>query len=206
MADRVLLFGGTFDPVHLGHLVTARAVAEAHGFERVELVPAASPPHKAAARAAGEQRLEMLRRAVEGDDLFDLCTLELFRQGPSYTYDTLVDLRNQYGPAAELHWVIGADMLASLDTWHRATKVLDLARIVVAARPPWDQRMDAVYARLADRLDPRHVECIRRLAVSTPLLDISSTDIRARVAAGRSIRYLVPEPVRDYIEQGGLYR
>lgn len=205
MTERILLFGGTFDPVHCGHLITARAVAEALDFPRAQLVPAAIPPHKAGTHASAADRLEMLKRATAGDELFEICTLELFRSGASYTYDTLVDLREQYGPAAELHWVVGADMLESLDTWHRAREVLALARIVVAARPPWHQRLTEIFLHLQGRIDPDQLMRLKDFMVATPLVDISSTEIRRRVAAGRSIRYLVPDSVDSYIHEAGLY-
>ena len=206
MAETVALFGGTFDPVHLGHLITARAVAERCGFERITLVPAAAPPHKQGPRATGAERMDMLRLAIEGDPLLDICDLELGRTGLSYTYDTLKAVRAARGPGARLHWIIGADMLDGLHTWHRAGEVLNLARVVVAARPPWNERIDEILAGLRGRLGANHVESLRRGLVTTPLIDISSTDIRRRAAEGRPIRYLVPETVRAYIETKGIYR
>jgi len=206
MGKRLALMGGTFDPVHLGHLITARAVAEAMDFPQVLLVPAASPPHKPGPKASPAQRLEMLRRAVEGDERLGICTAELFREGASYTRDTLADLRAEHGPETELYWVIGADMLATLDTWHKVREVLSMARIVVAARPPWDQQMDEIFLRLEERLGQKQISQIKKFTVQTPLIDISSSQIRRRVADGRSIRHLIPDSVISYIDQSGLYR
>jgi len=206
MAKRIAVFGGTFDPVHIGHLITARAVAEQRGFERITLVPAASPPHKRGALAAPEHRMAMLRLAVGDDPTFEICELELYRTGPSYTYRTLIELRDRHGPDAELYWIIGADMLASLHTWHRAKEVMDLARILVAARPPWPGKADELLAGLAGPLGPQNVEQLRRSIVETPLIDISSTELRRRIAAGRPVRYFIPEHVITYIDKHGLYR
>jgi len=206
MVKRIALFGGTFDPVHVGHLITARAVAEHHGFGRVTLVPAACPPHKQGPRAAPEHRMAMLELAVRDDPTFGICDLELYRTGPSYTYDTLIELRDRHGPDAELYWIIGADMLASLHTWRRAGKVMDLARIVVAARPPWQGKTDGLLSGLAGALGPRRAEQLRCGIVATPLIDVSSTDLRRRIAEGRSVRYFIPDAVISYIDKHGLYR
>jgi nicotinate-nucleotide adenylyltransferase len=204
---QIMLFGGTFDPVHNGHLIIARHIAEQLGFRRVVLVPAATPPHKHPACAPAAQRLAMLRRAVRGEDLFEISTIELRRQGPSYTFDTVQEfLRPGPGPArADIHWVIGADMLADLPKWYRAAELLELVNIVVALRPPWDERLDAILASLRGQVTPRALQRLARSIVRTPLIDISSTEIRRRVAASESIRYLVPEPVRKYIEDHRLY-
>jgi nicotinate-nucleotide adenylyltransferase len=148
----------------------------------------------------------MLKLAVDGDGLFDICQIELGRTGPSYTLDTLDALRGQMGASARLHWVIGADMLEDLPRWHRAGEVLKQARILIAARPPWQERIDGVLSGLVGAFGEETVRRLRESVVPTPLIDISSTDIRRRVRAGASISDLVPDPVRRYIEQHGLYR
>lgn len=204
MAKEICLFGGTFDPVHVGHLIVARAVAEAKGFERVTLVPANTPPHKPPARAPAADRLAMLRLAVGGDRLFDVCELELKRAGPSYTLDTLEAMRQQ-AEGAELCWLIGADMLADLPHWHRVEEVLASARILIADRPGGQGAAEAV-AGLAGKFPDRLLGRLREGIVPTPLIDICSRDIRRRVAEGRSIRYLVGEAVARYIAEHGLYR
>jgi len=205
MAGRIVLLGGSFDPVHNGHLIVARAVAEQCGFGRVTLVPAASPPHKPPTRASAEHRLAMLRLAIEGEDLFDVCDVELRRDGPSYTLETLRALRLEHGPGVELVWIIGADMLAGLPNWHHAGEVLDMARIIVAARPPWTDRMDEILTGMEGHLQGEQVNRLRESVVESPLLDISSSQVRWRVGAGLSIRYLVPESVRAYICKNSLY-
>ncbi|MFA6133780.1 MAG: nicotinate-nucleotide adenylyltransferase [Phycisphaerae bacterium] len=206
MGKDVCLLGGTFDPVHHGHLIIARSIAEQCNFEKVLLIPAASPPHKAPARASAEHRLAMLRLAIEGESLFDICDIELTRQGPSYTLDTLTVLRKRYVDQIGLHWVIGADMLEGLPRWRRASEVVRLARITVALRPPWQDRLEEIFAGVEKELGEAVVSGLRQSTVRTPLIDISSTTIRQRVGEGKSIRYLVPEPVRQYIERHGLYR
>jgi len=205
MAERIVLFGGTFDPVHNGHLIVARHLAERLGLERMTLLPAARPPHKAPACVSGAHRVEMLRRAIEGEHVFEVSELELSREGPSYTIDTIQAVRERSGPGASVSLVIGADMLAELPDWHRAEEVVEAAEIIVARRPPWHLRMEEVFASLAVALSARQVERIRRGVVETPLIDISSTEIRRRIREGRSIRFLVPDDVRAYIEERGLY-
>jgi len=204
MTDRMVLYGGTFDPVHYGHLITARAVAEERGYDKVVLLPAASPPHKAPASAGGAERLQMLRLAVADDPMFDVCDMELRRTGKSYTFDTLDALSKSSG-GGEIHWIIGADMLADLPNWHRASEVVDLATIVVALRPPWHERIGQALDDLSARMGPEQAEKIASGVVTTPLIDISSTDIRRRVALGLPIRYLVCDSVANFIREKGLY-
>jgi nicotinate-nucleotide adenylyltransferase len=206
MADDLILFGGTFDPVHHGHLIVARSLVEQRNAEGITFVPAASPPHKAAARAAASDRLAMLRLAIKGEPRFEVCPLELSRGGPSYTIDTLRDLRRQYGSKARFHWAIGADMLEDLPKWRSAEEVLQEARLVVVVRPPWDQHLEKLFASLSGHFTSRQVDALRESVVRTPLIDISSTEIRRRVATGGSIRYLVPDAVARYIHEHKLYR
>jgi len=205
MQQELMLFGGTFDPVHNGHLIVARALAERRGFGRVVFVPAAQPPHKTPAEASATDRLAMLGLAISGETVFDVSDIELTRTGPSYTLDTLRALRRRHGADTKLRWVIGADMLEDLPRWHRAGEVLAESDIIIAVRPPWDQRLDEVFSRLGKEFTPVQIERLRESVVSTPLIDISSTEIRRRVRQGRSIRYLLPEPVADYIAEHGLY-
>jgi nicotinate-nucleotide adenylyltransferase len=206
MTGRVVLYGGTFDPVHYGHLIIARAVAEARGYDKVVLLPSASPPHKASACAGAADRLEMLRLAVAGDEMFDVCDLEISRPGKSYTFDTLAALREIHGPDVELHWIIGADMLADMPNWHRAAEVVDQARIVIALRPPWHEQIEQTLADLAARLGAARTRKLADGIVRTPLIDISSSEIRRRIACGLPVRYFVCDAVADFIREKGLYR
>ncbi len=215
MAERIVLFGGTFNPIHHGHLIVARAVAEHLHFDRVTFVPAAVSPHKTGpgpgggglppGEAGGGDRLEMLRRAVAGEELFDVTDVELKRRPPSYTLDTLVGVRDRHGLEAALYWIIGADMLDELPTWHRVGEVLEMATIITAARPPYSRRLPQTLAKLRARLSEEEVSRLASAVVPTPLVDISSTQIRHRVRDRRSVRYLTPDPVIDYIANRGLY-
>jgi len=205
MPQPIVLFGGSFDPVHHGHLIAARAVAEKRGWAKVTFLPAGRPPHKGPAVASAEDRLAMLRLAIAGEALFDICDLELRRRGPSYTFETLSELRRLHGPEAPLVMVVGMDMLPDLPTWRRAGEVLELAEVVVAARPPFHGEREAILARLRDKLGQQAAERLAANVVSTPLIDISATEIRRRRCAGLSIRYLVPDNVAACIERRGLY-
>jgi nicotinate-nucleotide adenylyltransferase len=194
--ERVLCFGGSFNPIHHGHLIAARAVAEASGFNRVLLIPSSQPPHKRqnADIADPEQRLAMCRLAVEDDPLFAVNDLELRRSGPSYTIDTVRELKRQGWQ--RVHWLMGADMVEILPKWHEPQALMAEADFVVMARPGWAFDWDAM---------PTEFRGLRQAVVAAPMLQISATDIRQRVREGRSIRYLVPETVRGYIEQNRLY-
>lgn len=201
-----MLFGGTFDPVHHGHLIVSRAVAEALGVAKVVLIPAANPPHKPGAVASAQQRLEMLRLAIEGEDLFEISTVELHRQGSSYTLDTLLELRRTLGADLQFKWLIGADMLEDLPLWHRVGEVLAEAQMVIAVRPPWQERMGAILDRLEPRLGVEAVGRLRQSVVPSPIIDISSTLIRGRIRDRKSVRYFVPENVQNYIARHGIYK
>ena len=194
---RKLCFGGSFNPVHHAHLVCARAVAEAKGFERVVLIPSALPPHKLQATelAPAHHRLEMCRLAVAGDPLFEVNDIEVSRPGPSYTIDTARQLRQSGWD--DVSWLIGADMVAILPHWHLPMDLLREVELVVMARPGWTMDWDGL---------PEPYRRLREQVVEAPLIDISSTLVRNRVASEKSIRYLTPEPVCNYIESHRMYR
>ena len=188
---RVGVYGGTFDPPHLGHLVAASDAAGALRLERVLWVPSADHPFKRdRVRTPAETRLELVRAAIEGDPRFRAEGLELERPGPSYTVDTLRELRARL-PGAELFLLIGADNLAELPAWREPAEIARLARLAVVTRAGERLPDDPPFPAL-------HVPVLR--------VDISATEVRRRVAAGESIRYLVPEPVRRAVERHGLYR
>lgn len=217
MAERIVLFGGTFNPIHHGHLIVARAVAEYFHFDRITFVPAAVPPHKplpgeggqgpaqGIVRASPDDRLEMVRLAIEGEKLFEVTDIELKRPQPSYTFDTLMAFREEHGLEAQLHWVIGADMLDELGTWHRADEVVDMATIITAARPPWSARLEGILEKLRVRFSPDQVARLAAATAPTPLIDITSTQIRHRIRRKRSINFLTPECVVTYIQNRRLY-
>ena len=188
------LYGGSFNPPHLAHLVVAETARDRFGFDRVLWMPSHQPPHKQGqALAAPAHRLAMTRRAVRGHPAFDVSDLELARGGTSYTVDTLRVLQEAH-PGTTFVLLLGGDSLRSFATWHRPQEILDRVPLCVYRRAG----EGAERLPLPLRGDVRFVEA--------PRLDISSTDLRARVAHGRSIRYLVPEAVRAYIEEHGLYR
>lgn len=209
------IFGGTFDPIHFGHLRIAEEFAAALGLEQVRLVPTANPPHRAGPEAGNADRLAMVRLAVAGNPRLAVDERELRRDRPCYTIDTLTELRTELGPAASLSWLIGADSFLSLDRWHRWRELFDLATLAVACRPGFDldRWRERASPALADEVLPRiqtlsvtgrHLPGTIALLPTTPLA-ISSTAIRAELAAGRSARYLAPDAVLDYAGRHLLY-
>jgi nicotinate-nucleotide adenylyltransferase len=195
---RLGLYGGTFDPIHLGHLILAEQCREACTLDRVWLVVAGSPPHKPGGRTAVGHRLEMVRIAIAGHPAFAASDIEAKRPGPHYSVETLEAVRRDH-PDDELFFLIGADSLADLPSWREPERIARLATIVVVNRPGIEE-VDR------DRL-PDFGPGSRPLAwVSIPPVGIASSDLRRRLAEGRSIRYMVPRGVEAYIEAHGLYR
>lgn len=200
-ARRIGVMGGTFDPIHHGHLVAAEGARHRYGLERVLFVPAACSPHKAGqAVTPGHHRLAMALLATVSNPWFDVSALELERPAPSYTIDTLRALQAALGPETELYFITGADAILEILRWRDPEALLRAARFVAATRPGYaPERLEAVTARLPADLRGR-VEYLE-----VPALAISSTDLRRRVREGMPIRYLVPEPVEHYIRKNGLY-
>lgn len=200
---RLAVFGGSFDPVHFGHLRLAECCQSRHRLDRVWFVPAASAPHKQRrAPAPAPDRAEMLELVLAEYDRFELCRIELDRGGVSYTVDTLSEIRDQ-APRAELFLLLGADSLEDLPNWRRPAEICRIATPVVVRRPG-RPRLD--FEPLGRFLPPERVEEIRQAQVDMPACDISSTEIRRRVACGKSIEELTPAPVVDFIHRRGLYR
>jgi nicotinate-nucleotide adenylyltransferase len=193
---RVGVLGGSFNPPHLGHLVIASEACYQLGLERVVFVPAADPPHKTVADATpAAVRVEMARLAIAGDERFTVSTVELDR-GLKYTIDTLRALAEEHA-GAELVFIMGSDSLLQFETWHEPQAILELCRLAVAVRPGDDERrLDAVAAGLGRR---------RALVLRTPLIAVSSTDLRGRVRMGMPLTYLVPRAVEDYVRRHDLY-
>ncbi|MEX2394408.1 MAG: nicotinate-nucleotide adenylyltransferase [Actinomycetota bacterium] len=192
---RIGLMGGTFDPIHHGHLVAAEHVAWASTLDQVLFVPAGKPWQKGERDVTpGSDRLAMTERAVADNERFSVSRIDLDRPGPTYTIDTLRAVREER-PDAELFFVTGADAILEILTWKDPHEVLDLATFVAVTRPGYD------ISRIADLNLPIDVT-----VVEIPALSISSSDIRRRVREGRPIRYLVPDEVRAYITEHGLYR
>ncbi|MFO0972605.1 MAG: nicotinate-nucleotide adenylyltransferase [Phycisphaerae bacterium] len=206
MSDRLGLYGGSFNPIHHGHLIAARAMAEQLGLRQVILIPSAEPPHKRGGDLeSAADRLEMTRLAVAGDPLFAVSDVELRRDGPSYTLDTVVQLQAELGPSARFCWIIGADSLPELASWSRIERLVEAVEIVTAARPgfrPETLDLSALRSKIGAASTDRLVQACRE----TPEIGISASDIRRRVRAGTSIRYLVPEAVERFVRERGLYR
>lgn len=203
MAARFGLFGGSFDPIHFGHLIGARTIAERLNLDRVVLIPSARPPHKQGREVTeARHRLEMARRAVAGDPMFEVDDLELHRQGPSYTFDTVTEYRRRGGADAELFWLIGADSLPELPTWYRIAELVGIVHIVTITRPGW---LPPDPSQLEKAVGQAAAAQLLRGCEPTPGIDISATTIRTRVRENRPIRYLVPEPVESYIREHSLY-
>jgi nicotinate-nucleotide adenylyltransferase len=201
---KVLLFGGSFDPVHFGHLIVSRCVAETQGIDRVVLIPGAHPPHKQERRLApAEDRLAMCRLAVAGDPCFEVSDWEARQTGLTYTLHTVEHFRAELPPDTQLYWLVGMDSLAELGTWHRVGELVERCTVVTAARPGYE---NPDWAALAGPLTADQIERLRRQVVESPRIDISATEIRARIRTARSIRYLVPEAVQRHIEVRTLYR
>jgi len=199
--QRIGILGGTFDPPHVGHLWLATLAADAIGLDRVLFMPAAQPPHKGGRLVtSAADRLLMTRLAVAGDDAFDLTIIEMERPGPSYTIDSVVELQRTYGTDASLYLLMAADSLAQIDTWRQPDELLDRIEWVVGPRPgaPAPER-STLEARFGEKAGRIHL-------LDGPSLDVSSTQIRRRVAAGQAIRYLVPRGVEELITDRGLYR
>jgi nicotinate-nucleotide adenylyltransferase len=210
------LLGGTFDPVHYGHLRLATELAQAFRLEQVLFIPAGLPYHRGrSAHATSDERLAMLKLATARDSRFDVDDRELKREGNTYTYDTLAEIRKERGPDTSLVFLTGTDTFAKLDTWHRWLELFDLAHFGVAIRADdaeWNTRGPGAFPREAW---PRITLNLREMLAApagkvmtfkmTPLA-ISSTAIREMAAQGSSIRYLTPDPVVEYIRTHQLYQ
>lgn len=193
---RVGVLGGSFNPPHLGHLVIASEACYQLGLGRVVFVPAADPPHKTVADATpAEVRVEMTRLAVAGDERFTVSTVELER-GLRYTVDMLRAVAAEH-EGAELVFIMGSDSLLQFETWHEPRAILELCRLAVAVRPGDDERrLDEVAAGLGRRA---------AVVLRTPLIAVSSTELRSRVRMGMPLTYLVPRAVEEYVRRHGLY-
>ena len=192
---RIGIMGGTFDPVHLGHLLAAERAREEAGLEQVWFLPSHTPPHKTEApKTTAEQRWEMVVRAIAGNDRFRAEDMELRRGGVSYTIDTVLELRRRY-PDHRFSYIVGADMVRFLPQWHRIDEIVRHVSFIGLVRPGYELNLNVL---------PETIRSCVTIA-DMPPVDISSTQIRAWRSAGKSVRYLVPESVYAYMEEKRLY-
>jgi nicotinate-nucleotide adenylyltransferase len=206
------VFGGTFDPVHFGHLESAAAVADLLGVSRIRLVPSFSPPHRAGPSSTPAQRLSMLQIATSGDDTMDVDDRELSRQGVSFTIDTLISFRAESGQAMPIYFILGIDSYCTLNEWERWRNLTDVAHLVVLDRPGYSREVPAeVLCWSQDRLvnDPGDLKQSASGAICLVHLvqvDVSATQIREMLRAGTRPAGKMPEEVIDYALEHGLYR
>ena len=199
--ERIGVFGGSFDPVHLGHLTIAQDAVEQLELNRLIFVPAAVPPHKQGHTLAdGHHRFEMLQLATEGNLSFEISDMELQRGGVSYTFDTIMNIQAEH-PGTELFFIVGLDSLVELHLWRNVEQLLEMCTVVPFARGGEDPARVAEQIRLSE---PWKTNLLERL-IRIHEIEISASEIRMRLAEGLSIRYLVPPEVEMYIAEHGLY-
>lgn len=200
---RIGILGGSFDPVHYGHLLLAECCREQCRLDAVWFIPAAVPPHKQQRTlSSASDRVEMLKLAIGGNIAFAVSELEIERGGVSYTVDTLQTLHDE-NPGYEWFFLMGADSLVDFPTWRNPAQICELAIPAVVRRAGSPEPNDSVLEKL---MSTQRLELARQHRIEMPVVELSSTDIRQRVASGRSIRYRTPRAVEKYIETHGLYR
>jgi len=193
------IMGGTFNPIHLGHLMIAEEARQRFHLSQVLFIPAYLPPHKEVDGATAQQRLEMTRLAVADNPYFAVSDMEIRRGGRSYTADTIRLLKEQYGPERVLYFIAGTDTIQDLPNWHHPSYVLESCQFIGASRPDGTEAIDNII-RYFGVLGTH----IHKLEV--PAMDLSSTDLRYRIRHGLSVRYLIPQAVCEYIEKNGVYQ
>lgn len=197
MAKKIGIMGGTFDPVHIAHLILAENVCDICGLDKVIFIPSGNPPHKDPAHASASDRYEMVRLAVSENPHFDVLPIERDRKGPSYSVLTIRELHCMY-PDDRLYFLIGSDELAILNSWYMIDEIISMCGFIAVGRPGnMDDDNSLMYMK--EKGTDVHM-------INMPLIEISSTDIRQRIHEGRSIRYMVPDAVLDYIGRKCLYK
>ena len=199
---RAAVFGGTFDPIHYGHLVAANEVMHSFDTDGVIFIPAGLPSHKDSSCVTGsEKRFEMTKLAISSNPDFYVSRMEIEREGPSYTIDTVSRLKSLFSPGCGIYFIAGADSVFQVFSWKNAAKLITMCSFIGVTRPGYNK--DELYTRIRN-INENFESNIHFLEI--PALDISSSEIRERVKAGKSIKYLVPEKVEEYIYKEGLYR
>lgn len=192
------IIGGTFNPIHIGHLIIAESVREAYELDHVLFIPARIPPHKKAERASALHRLEMTRLAVMTNPNFSVSDMEMKRTGPSYSIDTIRELRKLHGDSVELYFIAGTDTIQDLPNWRKVEEVLTLCNFIGATRPDGTEIIDNIVEQFGELGKKIH-------QLRVPEVEISSTDLRNRLHSGKSVRYMIPQTVIEYIRQNGVY-
>ncbi|MBN2511911.1 MAG: nicotinate (nicotinamide) nucleotide adenylyltransferase [Sedimentisphaerales bacterium] len=202
-SDGLILFGGSFDPVHCGHIQMAQFAMSYLNVNRLIMIPAARSPHKITLpTATGQDRLEMIRLAIRGIAGLEVSDIELKRAQPSYTYDTIVAFREQTGFDAALYWLVGADSIADLPYWYRIVELLDKCQLCIMYRAGYERPS---LKTLQHKFRPDQIDALERHIIPTPLVDISSTVVRKRIAAGLAGNDIVCPDVLEYIIKNRLY-
>ena len=201
---RIVLFGGTFDPIHLGHTTVASCALEHIGAERIIFIPAKRSPLKLLfPKASDRDRAKMIELAIQHKESFHLSNYELRKPEPSYTLETVRHFRAEYGTEVSIYWLTGADTIDELPHWHRIAELIDECNLAVMYRAGCKQ---PDFTGFADIWGRERVEKLRRNIIKTPLIDISSTEVRNRLAAGRDVTNMLGPTVARYIRQHNLYR
>lgn len=197
---KIGIMGGTFDPIHLGHLAMAESVREIFSLDEILFIPSARPPHKVEKNITPEvHRLMMTYLATQSNEKFQVSPVEILREGLSYTLDTMNELEKKFGSDTELFFIIGADSMADLPKWHKAKELVSKVHFIATTRPGTEVDLEGLKNYFGDSAKNIY-------QVATAGLEISSTDIRERVRTGKSIKYLVPEVVEEYILKENLYK
>lgn len=199
--DRFAIMGGTFDPIHLGHLAAAEGIRKVYNLNRIIFMPSGDPPHKpGSCVSAAEHRYNMVCEAIISNPFFFASRMEIDREGKTYTVDTMKQIRDFLGYTIDIYFITGADSILELSTWKEPGKILSYCRLLAVTRPGYDRRELNIKIEELNHLYGSRIEL-----VEIPTLDISSTEIRRRAAEGRNIKNLVPEPVEKYILKHNLY-
>ena len=200
--SKIGIMGGTFDPIHNGHLILAEQARDGAGLDRIIFIPAKLSPYKVDMIIADNyHRYSMVQSAITGNKYFSCSNIELIGPDVSYTVRTLEECQRQYGSDAELHFICGTDAFLGIEGWLEAEAIFKKFQLIVGSRPRYkDKSRDILIKRLTDRYEARIEK------VHMPKIDISSTDIKRRIKEGRSIKYFVPTAVEEYIYENGLYR
>ena len=200
--SRIGIMGGTFDPIHYGHLAAAEAARIEFGLCKVIFMPVGNPPHKQSQKISdAEHRYRMTALATSSNSGFEVSRLEVDKAGITYTFDTMEELRSIYGEAPEIYFITGADAVLELLTWYKIGELLTLCKFIAVTRPGFDiWKLEQKIAEISSKYDGEII------CLEVPLLEISSTDIRERIRSGKPVKYLLPEEVEAYIHKNGLYK